>query len=508
MRTDALIRSFAFGAAALVGAACTETGTPDNLADKVGNPAPPVTLTLVTSEIHGRPGGDTVERFVAAVEELSDGRVTVVPTFDHPPDQPPAWDQVNLRAFQAGDFDLAFVPARAWHAEGVLTLEPLQLPFLVETDAQADRVASDQALADALLGGLAEIGVTGLGLYPEGLRHVVRLDGTPISSTGDLAGVTVRAPLSVTTWTALRALGAEVVDLNGAEFRQAALSGQVSAAETSLSLAGGVPAVGSPSVLANVSLYTKFNVLAITDAALAELDDQHVAILHDAAAAALDETIAARPSEPDALADACAAGVGTIFATDAERQALRTRLTPVTERITAEAGVAPLVEQVGAVAGEASLEEPRSCPDATGNEANLPTDPSDLRPVAGDLPNGTYRFAVDPEMILAAYPSFPRSAEGYSGTFTVELDDGQWTLTAVDLRGQQFRYSNIYEVDGDVVTFAVPSGEDARVPIAVHWRWSAHPDGSLSFQPFGPQDLGENVDYTDLWTIPVWVPIG
>jgi TRAP-type C4-dicarboxylate transport system substrate-binding protein len=481
----------------------------DDVADKAGNPPPPVTLTLVTSEVRGRPGGDMVDRFVSAVDELSGGRVTIAATFDHPPDQPRAWDQVNLDALRADEFDLAFVPARAWHSEGVTTLEPLQLPFVIETDEQADLVATDPALSAALMSGLDDIGVTGLGLFPEGLRHVARLDGTPISPSGDLAGLTVRAPLSTTTWAVLEGLGADVVDRNGTELAAAIGSGDVTAAETSLALAPGLEGTGTPSVLANIPLYTKFNVLAINDETMNDLDAETATIVREATAAALTATLSERPHEDVALAAACDAGLHAVFATAGDRQATRDRLTAAVDGIVAESGIERLVEQVHAVAGDDATEELSACPGTSPVDLIAPRDPADLRPEAGELPNGTYRFTIDPEMILAAYPSFNRPVEEYSHTFTVDLDDGHWSLASVGPDGEQVRfYESIYEVRGDVATFAIASGADARVPIAVRWRWMVLDDGSLSFEPLDRHDEGERVDYSDLLTIPLWEPIG
>jgi len=490
--------------AALQLAGCADASERDTAGDKAGNPAPPTTLTLVTAEQQGRPGGDMVERFVDAVDELSDGQIVIVPTFDHPSDQPPGFDQINIRALRDGDFDLGLVPARAWRSAGVTTLEPLQLPFVVETDDRADRVAADEQLTEALLAGLGSIDVTGLGLLPEGLRHLVRLDGTPISPSGELDGLTVRAPMSETTWAILEALGAEVIDVNGAQLANAVIDRRVTAAETSLLISSGMPAIGPPSVLSNVSLYTKFNVLAISDASLAELDDDAAAVLHDAAAAVLGATLSERLREADGLADACANGISTVLATDAERQALRAELAPVIESLSTAADIEPLVQQVRDVAGAATGPELSGCTTGDQPDELLPSDPAALRPIAGDLPNGTYRVRVDVDTVLATYPDFPRSPDGYAGVYTALLDDGHLTLDAVVDDGTTWRHVNVYEVHDDVATFALPSGVDFDTPMAVHWRWSVTPGGALSFEPVGALDRGLRVDYTDLLTVPEW----
>ncbi|MEP6660920.1 MAG: hypothetical protein ABJD24_13475, partial [Acidimicrobiales bacterium] len=459
--------------ATLLASACASSTGAGDVGDKAGNQPPSTTLTLVTSEQLGRPGADTVERFVAAVDELSGGRVVITPTFDHPSDQPPNLDQVNVQALRAGEFDLTLVPARAWHFEGVQTLEPLQLPFLVETDAQADRVAADTGLATALLAGLASIDITGLGLFPEGVRHLVRLDGAPIDPTGNLDGLTVRAPAGDTTSAVLKGLGADVVYLNSGDLSDAVTSKRVAVAETSLTLSSSLPAIGRPSVLLNMVLYTKFNVLAISDAVVARLDVRTLAVLRDAAAAALDKTIAERPREPDALTQACAIGIGTVRASEAQLQAMRERLKPVSDQIITAAGVQSLVKRVSATAGEGSEPVLSDCPATEPSDTVLPSDVAALKPFAGDLPDGTYRFEVHTDIILASYPNFPKSKlAGYSGVYTAVLNGGRLTLEGVINDGQTWRNTTIYEVDGNNVTVALASGFDFYTPMAVHWRWA------------------------------------
>jgi hypothetical protein len=112
-------------------------------------------------------------------------------------------------------------------------------------------------------------------------------------------------------------------------------------------------------------------------------------------------------------------------------------------------------------------------------------------------------------MILAAYPSFRRRLDEHSGVYTVTLEDGHYTLQLLlDDNRVGLRYANIYEVDGDLVTLAVPSGVDFDTPMSIRWRWSANEDGSLSFVPFSGRDRGEPADYWDLLTLPSWEPIG
>jgi hypothetical protein len=223
-------------------------------------------------------------------------------------------------------------------------------------------------------------------------------------------------------------------------------------------------------------------------------------------------TIDARPRQAAALEEVCATGLATVFATEADREVWRDSVAPVIERITSEGDVGSLLARVRDVAGPAEREPLSACPDSNlgGSYESIPRpEPDELRPTGGDLPDGTYRFAVDQEMILAAYPNFRRQLDEYSGVFTVELDGGRYTIEAViDEDSSSIEFSNVYEVEGDVITLAVPSGTDFSIPMSIRWRWTAEEDGSLSFEPFSGRDRGEQADYTDLWTIPAWEPIG
>ena len=57
---------------------------------------------------------------------------------------------------------MAVVPARAWSAAGVTSLEALQAPFLFESDEHVAAVINDPAITKDLFTGLEGSGVTGL----------------------------------------------------------------------------------------------------------------------------------------------------------------------------------------------------------------------------------------------------------------------------------------------------------------------------------------------------------
>ena len=100
------------------------------------------TLSLASAELPGRPGSRDVEYFVEQVESASDGRLRVDVEWAVGNGEP-SWDQVTAQQVIDGTSDLGFIPARAWDSLGVMTLQALQAPFVVTTDAALDAVVSD-----------------------------------------------------------------------------------------------------------------------------------------------------------------------------------------------------------------------------------------------------------------------------------------------------------------------------------------------------------------------------
>ena len=88
------------------------------------------------------------------------------------------WDQVVAGRVVRGDLDMGMIPARAWDTEGVTSLRALNAPFLVTSDNLTAQIVTG-VLAPEMLAGLETVGVTGLALIPEGLRHALLLGTRP-----------------------------------------------------------------------------------------------------------------------------------------------------------------------------------------------------------------------------------------------------------------------------------------------------------------------------------------
>ena len=85
---------------------------------------------------------------------------------------------------------MGLVAARAWDTEGVTTLRALNAPFLVTSDAAVTEVVTSD-IANDLMTGLANVGVTGLALLPDDMRHLFVFGEKP-ESLADFGGSVIR----------------------------------------------------------------------------------------------------------------------------------------------------------------------------------------------------------------------------------------------------------------------------------------------------------------------------
>ncbi len=340
-----------------------------------------ITLRVGTDDEPGVPGADQIELFAAEVEARSGGTLVIEPMFSALGDvAADDFDQAVARLAIDGELEMAMVPARAWDKLGVDSLRALHAPFLVTSDDVLRAVVVDP-LAEEMLTALETVGVTGLALMPEGLRHVFSF-GEPFLTVADFNGVTVRAPTSATTLAAFEALGASVDDFAGPteSFDGGVADGTIAAAESSYLLAGGLPAV---SVTAgNITLFPKVNSLVINTDVFESLSSAQRAVLREAAAAAQATTIADLPSELDAAAEFCAFGGEVVLATDAELAVLIREVQSVYSDLEADPETARAIERIREISA--------TIPPGPAVEACAPGNdgPSDVVPVHEPVAGG------------------------------------------------------------------------------------------------------------------------
>jgi TRAP-type C4-dicarboxylate transport system substrate-binding protein len=374
--------------------------------DKAGGSGGIVTLRLATDDAPDATASQQIKEFARQVRRLSDGRLRIhVGWQANGTDQRyrRAFDQQTARKVIDGKYELALVPARAWDVFGVTSLQAIQTPFLVNSDALLDKVTSDPVV-EKMLSGLDHVGVVGLALWPEALRHPVGF-GHPLRSRSDFAGKGIRAIRSKLTWEILRALGARPFDLAGDALGRAIDRGQVSGAESEIGLVrlGNLARPGI--VTANVTLFPRANTIVANRAAFERLTHEQREALRKAGAETLRRVVASRPTDVEEARSACSDGIQLVVASDADIRGLVRATRPVVARLERNDLTREAIQRIVALRGTVSKAGP---PIAPAGHAASRWRLSKLDLAAGIHPGGDRLSG--PEQQRAVHPNAARRA--------------------------------------------------------------------------------------------------
>ncbi|GAB2571053.1 hypothetical protein GCM10027269_28170 [Kribbella endophytica] len=302
--------------------ACSGKATDTDTVDT----AAPVTLRLGTADDDAKPGGLAIVQFVQQVRTLSGGKLLIYPVWEASGSDVRQWDQLVVRMLKNRQLDLAMIPARTWDTEGVTSLRALNAPFLVTSDALADKIVTSPELSDELLAGLDQGGATGLALMPEGLRHPFGFKRALVSPAA-FAGAGIRAAKSNLGDATIRALGGKPDDAVGESYGAGIRSGVLGGAETGFVLSDLLPVAGIAA--ANVTFTTKVNTLVANSAVLNGLSPDNQKILRSAATATREWALGHRVTESATAAAYCNRGGKVVNATPAELRALDQAVRPL-----------------------------------------------------------------------------------------------------------------------------------------------------------------------------------
>jgi TRAP-type C4-dicarboxylate transport system substrate-binding protein len=402
-------------AAAMVLAACGG----GSAGSKAGGDAAPVTLRIGTDDDPGRPGGAQIQEFARQVQELSKGQVRIEPVWQAAGEQGKTedWDQVVARKVVHGELDMGMVPARAWDTEGVASLHALHAPFLVTSDELVGRIAKGE-LAPEMLAGLEKIGVSGLALLPEALRHLFAF-GDPPLSPADFDGMVIRAPTSKTTYAAFEALGAKPDDFGGPgdRFAEGIKKGKIGGAESSFALAGTLPA--RTAAVGNITFFPKVNSLVINTKVLKDLTEDQRAILHDAAQRTVDWAIRTTRSDAEVAKEYCTNGGQIVLASGADIAKFKQAVQPVYQQLEQDAPTKAMIAQIRSLSGEAGPAQTAVKPCGPGAAAQAtPEDEA-----GKSFPEGVYRVEMPEEFLVQAGIDRP-TAHNHAGIWTLTFKDG------------------------------------------------------------------------------------
>jgi TRAP-type C4-dicarboxylate transport system substrate-binding protein len=281
-----------FGLVAVLLAGCAAPAG----ADKAGGEDPHITLVLGAADSNGHPDTPLLEYFARQVAAASDGHVHVRVEFSAAGDQQNS-EAATVDLVRDGSLDLGWVGARVWDTQGVSSFQALQAPFLITDYRLLDEVVTGP-IPGEMLDGLKTVGMVGLGLYPDELRHPVGL-GAPLLSLADFRGAKIRTPVSNASDALLRALGSDPLHLDGSALPRAIANGELRGLESS---AGNAFLPGRPVLTANITFYPKTITLFGAAARLAELSAGDRDALVTAARRTLDFAVSHPPEARSARA--------------------------------------------------------------------------------------------------------------------------------------------------------------------------------------------------------------
>jgi TRAP-type C4-dicarboxylate transport system substrate-binding protein len=322
-----------------VGVACSGNSSEDETVDTAG----PVTLRLGTADDDARPGGLAIVQFVEQVRTLSGGKLLIYPVWEASGRDVQQWDQGVARMLKDRKLDLAMIPSRAWDTEGVTTLRALNAPFLVTSDALADKIATSEDLSAELMAGLDKAGATGLALMPESLRHPFGFDQAMVDPSS-FRGRGIRTAKSDLGDATIRALGGKPDDAVGDAFAAGVQAGTLSGAEIGFVLSDTLPKAGIAA--ANVTFNEKVNTLVANAAVLGELSPENRAFLQAAATATRQWVLDHRTTEAANAAAYCNRGGKIVKATPANLLALDQAVRSLYEQLEGDAKTKAMIDQI------------------------------------------------------------------------------------------------------------------------------------------------------------------
>ena len=463
------------GSAVLVFNACSSTSpssTKNAPALKAGGKTgPTIVITIADSQDPGDPSTPMLDAFASDVERLSNGSMSVKVAYDASAVGTNAGgDQPIIEQLRSGQFPMAVVPARAWSLVGVSSMQALQAPFLVQSDQQMNAIAHDASLVQQLFAGLDSVGVHGLTMFPESLRHLFSFS-TPILTPADVTGRQIRTPSEPDVATLVSTLGATPVDPPFDEFSAAVLDGKITATDSGFGVAISVtprPATAT----GNLVLYPKMVTLAVNAGFWNGLTNDQRGVLTTAADEARDAAIAQRVGDAAAAATYCAGGGAVVLADPAELAAFRAAAQPIYKQLDKDPTTNAAIKAIEALATGTQPAPVQACGTATA-----PTVPVDLVPDGGSLPNGMYRIEMTDDH-LRADGLDPHNVLENHGIITWTLKDGHYKAHQ-DAEGVTTNTdgAGIYHVEGAQLWFRF--SDDGKI---VHFTWSVDSDGTLHFK--------------------------
>lgn len=327
-----------------------------------------------------------------------------------------------VEAIASGDVDGGWPSTRAFADAGIRGLEAVEAPLTIPSYAVSKALVSGPVAVD-LLAQLHGSGVKGLGLVVGPLRRPFAAQA-PLLSLQDWKGIPFRSFNSPVQADTIRALGATPVN-SGNDWVDQIASGTLRGIEFDVAQysANGNGSL-APFVTANVVLWPKVFVLALSQKRWDALTDQQRTWVQQAADLATKASVDARWDESTPAVGLCAGGVRFVDASTSQLAALHDAVAPVIATLAADPVNGPLLAEIQAIARQYPKVEEPDVPASCRDLETVPAAPSIPADVSS-LPDGTYREQVTQADIAAAGAPDP----GLAGTWTLTVRGGTYTLS-------------------------------------------------------------------------------
>ena len=430
-----------------------------------------VTLRLAVTDPLGRPSQAYIEEFINQVKTLSNGKITIEPTWEAGADTTPTFEQGVAKALVDRQYDLGLAASRGWDSVGVTSLQPLQAPFLIDNDALAEAVAASDT-AKQMLEGMSPAGVVGLTLWPDVLNHPMAFDfEKPFLSPEDFKGKTIRIIGSNITTAMYDAFGATAIVKE--DWDKDVIDGLIQGTELGLAQGFAIP---MPAVATgNLTFYPKYHVLVANSSSFEQLSDEQKNILREAAAVIQKQAIAEHPKEVDAATAYCKDGAGDIvLASDEQLAAFDEAAKPVYALIEQDPKNAEYIAAIRELkANTPPAPGAEACKTATTQESSTPSSDTETQVWSEGLPpNGTWQVELTAQDV-EAMGVMGSKASDWAGIYTWVFQNGKGTFLVsgpIEQTNSGGCETN-YAVVEDFVrfTYTTGSGCDGEVD-DIQWR--------------------------------------
>jgi hypothetical protein len=313
----------------------------------------------------------------------------------------------------------------------------------------AEKALVSGPVAGKLLARLDGSGVVGLGLTVGPLRRPFAAN-EPLLAPEDWKGITFRVFNSPVQADAVRALGATPADVSFS-FIDQIKEGTLRGAEFDIA---GYEQTGNGTqagnVTANVVLWPKVFVLALSQKRFDALTPQQQGWVREAATQAVKASVDAPYDEATAVRSLCARGARFLNATPGQVQGLRTRLRPVLDKLAADPTSAQLLGDLQAIAAQHPGPEAPAVPASCAKGVAKSASPGQVPTAVSALPDGVYRHQVTHDEVAAAGGD---DGSGSAGIWTLRVRGGTFQLSCRPVEGAGVSCGDS-GIDSDVIVEA------------------------------------------------------